>query len=69
MKIGDLVNYNLQPDFMFGPDDYGVGLILEEKSKDKDGYSVFLVWWPDYSYGSAEFEHEEIDLILIPKEE
>ena len=69
MKVGDLVKYNQQPGFMFGPDEYGVGLILEEESWDEDNGSVFIVWWPDYINGSVHFDHEEIDLILVPKEE
>lgn len=69
MKVGDLVNYNQQPGFMFGPDEYGVGLILEEEARDEDNGSVFIVWWPRYVHGPVEFDHEEIDLTLIPKEE
>ena len=30
MKVGDLVNFNDQPGFVFGKDEYGVGLIIEE---------------------------------------
>lgn len=69
MKVGDLVKYNQQPGFVFGPDEYGVGLILEEEAWDEDNGSVFIVWWPEYIHGSVEFDHEEIDLILVPKEE
>ena len=69
MKVGDLVKYNQQPGFVFGPDEYGVGLILEEVSDGVDNGSVFTVWWSEYTHGPVEFDHEEIDLILIPKEE
>ena len=69
MKVGDLVNYNQQPGFMFGPNEYGVGLILEEEAWDEDNGSVFIVWWPGYVHGPVEFDHEEIDLMLVPKEE
>ena len=65
MKVGDLVKYNQQPGFMFGPDEYGVGLILEEESWDEDNGSVFIVWWPNYINGSVQFDHEEIDLIPV----
>ena len=69
MKVGDLVKYNQQPGFMLGPEEYGIGLILEEESWDEDNGSVFIVWWPEYINGSVHFDHEEIDLILVPKEE
>ena len=36
MKVGDLVKYNQQPGFVFGPDEYGVGLILEEEAWDDE---------------------------------
>ena len=65
MKVGDLVKYNQQPGFMFGPEEYGVGLILEEEAWDEDNGSVFIVWWPDYINGSVHFDHEEIDLVPV----
>ena len=65
MKVGDLVKYNQQPGFMFGPDEYGVGLILEEEAWDEDNGSVFIVWWPDYINGPVHFDHEEIDLVQL----
>ena len=65
MKVGDLVKYNQQPGFVFGPDEYGIGLILEEEAWDEDNGSVFIVWWPDYINGSVQFDHEEIDLVLL----
>ena len=65
MKVGDLVKYNQQPGFMFGPEEYGIGLILEEEAWDEDNGSVFIVWWPDYINGSVHFDHEEIDLMPV----
>ena len=65
MKVGDLVKYNQQPGFVFGPDEYGVGLILEEEAWDEDNGSVFIVWWPNYINGSVHFDHEEIDLLPV----
>lgn len=65
MKVGDLVKYNQQPGFMFGPEEYGIGLILEEEAWDEDNGSVFIVWWPDYINGSVHFDHEEIDLVPL----
>ena len=65
MKVGDLVKYNQQPGFVFGPEEYGVGLILEEEAWDEDNGSVFIVWWPDYINGSVHFDHEEIDLVPL----
>ena len=69
MKVGDLVKYNQQPGFVFGPDEYGVGLILEEEAWDEDSGSVFIVWWPEYVHGPVEFDHEEMDLIPVSGEE
>jgi len=69
MKVGDLVKYNQQPGFMFGPEEYGVGLILEEVCDGVDNGRVFEVWWSDYIHGSVNFDHEEIDLLLVPREE
>ena len=69
MKVGDLVKYNQQPGFVFGPDEYGVGLILEEEAWDEDNGSVFIVWWPEYVHGPVEFDHEEMDLIPVSGEE
>jgi len=65
MKVGDLVKYNQQPGFMFGPEEYGIGLILEEEAWDEDNGSVFIVWWPNYINGSVHFDHEEIDLLPV----
>ena len=65
MKVGDLVKYNQQPGFMFGPEEYGIGLILGEVCDGVDNGSVFMVWWPGYIHGSVEFDHEEIDLVLL----
>ncbi len=65
MKVGDLVKYNQQPGFIFGPEEYGIGLILEEEAWDEDNGSVFIVWWPDYINGSVHFDHEEIDLVPL----
>ena len=65
MKVGDLVKYNQQPGFILGPEEYGIGLILEEEAWDEDNGSVFIVWWPSYIHGSVQFDHEEIDLVPL----
>ena len=69
MKVGDLVNFNDQPGFVFGKDEYGVGLIFEEFVGKNNVFKLFTVWWPEYIHGSVEFEHEEIDLLQVPREE
>tara|TARA_Y100001970_G_scaffold23041_2_gene26929 strand:- start:557 stop:769 length:213 start_codon:yes stop_codon:yes gene_type:complete len=70
VKVGDLVNFNDQPGFVFGKDEYGIGLIIEEESVGTiNPFKLFTVWWPEYAHGSVEFEHEEIDLLPVPKEE
>ena len=66
MKPGDLVHFNEQPGFVFGPDEYGIGLILEV---DRSGLiDDIIVWCPEYIHGPVEFEHEEIDLLLVSRE-
>ncbi len=67
MKVGDLVSYNRQPDYCFGPEEYGVGLIISYLDIDEflQPASKFLVYWPNYVHGPVEFEHDRIDLIKL----
>ena len=68
MKVGDLVHYNRQPDYCFGEEEYGVGVITNHIDFGEFGEPVagtFLVFWPNYVHGPVEFAHEEMDLILL----
>ena len=35
MKVGDLVQYNRQPDYCFGSEEYGVGVIISHIDIDE----------------------------------
>ena len=68
MKVGDLVQYNRQPDYCFGSEEYGVGVIISHIDIDEFLQPVtglFLVFWPNYVHGPVEFEHDEMDLIPL----
>ena len=68
MKVGDLVIYNRQPDYCFGPEEYGVGVIISDIDIDEflqPASGKFLVFWANYVHGPVEFEHDEMDLNLI----
>ena len=68
MNVGDLVSYNRQPDYCFGPDEYGVGVIISHIDVDEflqPASGLFLVFWPNYVHGPVEFEHDKMDLIPL----
>ena len=68
MKVGDLVSYIRQPDYCFGPEEYGVGVIISDIDINEFGEpaaGLFLVFWPNYVHGPVEFEHDKRDLISL----